>query len=102
MQPASVAVIIAEGWHMVKGQQPRSSGDPVCLVYLSSHSRRMMDNRTQGAHTNYHSHFSEMSGLRIGNKKGVFLLQERQSIVTILQMFMHREDYAGAHDDLKV
>jgi len=27
-QPASVAVIIAEGWHTVKGQQPRTSAAP--------------------------------------------------------------------------
>ena len=41
-QPASVAVIIAEGWHMVKGQQPRTSFGTVSLVYLSSRSRHII------------------------------------------------------------
>jgi len=48
MQPASVAVIIAEGWHTVKGQQAPYQCGIVSLVYLSSCSRRMLDGDTQG------------------------------------------------------
>jgi len=44
----------------------------VSLVYLSSHSRRMIDCTHAGADVHRCSHFSQLSGARIGNKKVIF------------------------------